>query len=82
MVERYEFESVVNDIIYSVAYAIQLKNGNIFAICDKFYFFEGESIANGPNTTSEEVNDISCQKMEARFIDPDDIFKRREIVKD
>ena len=82
LVEKYEFESEVNDIIYAVAYAIQLKNGNIFSICDKFYFFEGESIANGPKTTSEEVNDISCQKMEARFIDPDDIFKRREIVKD
>ena len=82
LVERYEFESVVNDIIYSVAYAIQLKNGNIFAICDKFYFFEGESIADGPKTTSEVVDDISCKKIEARFIDPTDIFKRKQIVKD
>ena len=82
LVQRYEFESVVNDIIYSVAYAIQLKNGNIFSICDKFYFFEGESIADGPKTTSEVVDEISCKKIEARFIDPTDIFKRKQIVKD
>lgn len=82
LVEKYEFQAEVNDITYSVVYAIQLKNGNIFSICDKFYFFEGESIADGPKTTSEEVNDISCKKIEARFIDPTDIFKRKQIVKD
>jgi hypothetical protein len=82
LVQKYEFDSEVNDIIYSVVYAIQLKNGNIFSICDKFYFFEGESIADGPKTTSEEVNSMSCNKIDASFDDPlDFIFKQNKITK-
>lgn len=81
LIETYEFEAVVNDIIYSVAYGIQLKNGNIFSICDKFYFFDGESIEKGPKTTSEEVNAMSCNQRDFIFIDPDDIFKMKKISK-
>ena len=82
LLEKYEFESEINDIIYTVVNAIQLKNGNIFSICDKFYFFEGESIANGPKTTSEEVDSISCKKIDAVFDDPLDIFQKKTISKD
>ena len=81
LIEKYEFETEVNDIIYTVAYAFQLKNGNIFSICDKFYFFDGESISQGPKTTSEEVNSISCHKIDGVFIDPNDIFKNKQIKK-
>ena len=81
LIEKYEFETKVNEIIYTVAYAFQLKNGNIFSICDKFYFFDGESISQRPKTTSEEVNSISCHKIDAVFIDPNDIFKKKQIRK-
>ena len=40
LVEKYEFESEVNDIIYAVAYAIQLKNGNNFLYVINFIFLK------------------------------------------
>lgn len=79
LVEKYIFDSEIEDIIYILDGALQLKNGNIFAICDKLYIFNGESIADGPKTTSEEINDGDCKIANIEFLDPDDIFQRRVI---
>ena len=81
LVEKYIFDSEIEDIIYVLDGAFQLKNGNIFAICDKLYIFNGESIADGPKTTSEEINDGDCKIANIEFLDPDDIFQRRVVKK-
>ena len=83
LIEKYEFENEIKGITYIAETAIQLKNGNIFSICDKLYIFDGESISNGPKTTSEEINKISCKTTEHKFPNPFDennpIFKKIRI---
>ena len=83
LIEKYEFENEIKGITYIAETAIQLKNGNIFSICDKLYIFDGESISNGPKTTSEEVNKISCKTTKHKFPNPFDennpIFKKIRI---
>ena len=52
IIESYEFNQKTEGI-YTVEYAIQLKNGNILAIYDKLYIFDGENIKEGPKNISE-----------------------------
>ena len=40
LIEKYEFENEIKGITYFSEKAIQLKNGNIFSICDKLYIFD------------------------------------------
>ena len=79
LVEKYVFDSVVDDVIYVSDYATQLNNGDIFSICDRLYIFDGESIANGPKTTSNEVVESNCLSKTVTFIDPEDKWKVRKI---
>ena len=75
-VEEFKFNSIIDDVIYGIDSALQLKNGNIFTICDRFYFFDGENISEGPKTKSEELNDIYFHKnnnLEFKYVDP--LFK-------
>jgi hypothetical protein len=81
LIEEYSFDNEVDETIYQVDCAIQLKNGNIFSICDRLYIFEGESISNGPKITSEKINNAQCQKNKISFEDPHDIFKQKLIIK-
>ena len=82
LVEEYVFESKVDETIYLIDSAIQLKNGNIFTISDKLYIFDGESISKGPKTSSEEeVNNVDCLFQEEKFLDPNDIFQKKTIIK-
>ena len=80
LVEKYIFDGIVDDVIYVSDYATQLNNGNIFSICDRLYIFDGESIGNGPKTTSNELVD-NCQNKPLIFIDPEDKWKVRQIKK-
>lgn len=57
LLEEYDFDNEVDMTIYAIDSAIQLKNGNIFAISDRLCIFDGESIAKGPKITSEEIDD-------------------------
>ena len=75
-VEEFKFNSIIDDVIYGIDSALQLKNGNIFTICDRFYFFDGENISEGPKTKSEELNNIYFHKnnnLEFKYVDP--LFK-------
>ena len=81
LVQKYVFNSEKEDLTFIIDSAIQLINGNIFAICDKLYIFDGESIANGPKTTSGEIDDGSCYQDSIVFPDPNDRFQIRTIKK-
>ena len=81
LVEEYVFDSELDGTIYLIDSPIQLKNGNIFAICDRLYIFDGESISKGPKITSDTINNTQCETCTINFKDPDDIFKKREIIK-
>ena len=81
LIEEYEFDNELDGTVYRIDSAIQLKNGNIFAICDRLYIFDGESISKGPKITSDIINNTQCETNTITFKDPDDIFKKREIIK-
>ena len=71
-VEEFKFNSIIDDVVYGIDSALQLKNGNIFTICDRFYFFDGENISKGPKTKSEEINNIYFLKnfnKEFKYVD-------------
>ena len=75
LVEEYVFDSELDGTIYLIDSPIQLKNGNIFAICDRLYIFDGESISKGPKITSDTINNTQCETCTINFKDPDDILK-------
>ena len=81
LVQKYIFNSEIQDLTFIIDSAIQLINGNIFTICDKLYIFDGESIADGPKTTSGEINDGSFYQDSIVFPDPNDRFQIRTIKK-
>lgn len=81
LVQKYTFDSEIEDITYSIDSAIQLINGNIFAICDRLYIFDGENIKDGPKTTSELIDESVCKARPLIFKDPEDKFRIREIKK-
>ena len=82
LIEEYIFDSEIDGTVYKVDSAIQLKNGNIFSICDKLYIFDGESISKGPKITSDTVNNAQCESGKIQFADPEDKFRRRIITKE
>jgi len=67
LVEKYVFENEVDDAFYYADCAIQLKNGNIFSICDRLYIFDGESIKDGTENTSEQIDPKSCETKKGYF---------------
>ena len=81
LIEEYIFDSELDGTIYRIDLAIQLKNGDIFAICDRLYIFDGESISKGPKITSDTINNSQCEATTYEFYDPDDIFRKRKIKK-
>ena len=81
LVENYIFKSEIDGVTYSIDSAIQLINGNIFAICDSLYIFDGENIKDGPKTKSGIMDEGSCKSREIIFIDPEDKFKIRKVKK-
>lgn len=81
LIQKYTFDSEIKDITYSLDSAIQLINGNIFAICDRLYIFDGENIKDGPKTTSELIDESACKAKPLIFKDPEDKFRIREIKK-
>ena len=48
LVEKYEYDGEIDENYYMINFAWQAKDGNIFTIGDKLYFFDGESISKGP----------------------------------
>ena len=74
LVDKYTFNIEEEDgeegDIISLDGAIQLKNGNILAICNKLYEFEGESIKDGPKRSSEEFLMTETYKKLIYFKDP------------
>ena len=78
LVEKYVFENEVDDAFYYVDCAIQLKNGNIFSICDRLYIFDGESIKDGTENTSEQIDPKSCETKKGYF---EDVFDENVSVK-
>ena len=81
LIQKYVFNSEIEDLTFIIDSAIQLINGNIFAICDKLYIFDGESISDGPKTTSGEIDDSSFYQDSIVFPDPKDRFQIRTIKK-
>ena len=80
LVDKYTFNNEEEDgeegDIFSVDGAIQLKNGNILAIYNKLYEFEGESIKNGPKRSSEELLMTEQKQDYIYFKDPFEPKKR------
>lgn len=56
LIQKYEFPFKEEGTIYFVTNAFQLKNGNVFAVFDRFYQFQGESIQEGPIFKSEKLD--------------------------
>ena len=82
LVAKYQFKYETEDEFYVPTFAIQLKNGNIISICEKIYVFNGESISEGPQTLSEEINDLYFQKEKREFFyQTDKKFKNPAYVK-
>ena len=84
-VEEFNFKSIIDDVVYGIDSALQLKNGNIFTICDRFYFFDGENISEGPKTKSEELNNIYFLKnhnLEFKYVDKTVDFDKSLIKRD
>lgn len=52
LVQNYEFPNPGEGPLYMISSAIQLKSGNILAIYDKLYEFDGENIKEGPTSSS------------------------------
>jgi hypothetical protein len=78
MLSRYTFPNDWEDEneLYRISRAIQLKNGNILAIRDKFYEFDGESIKEGPKRQSSELKYENKIFAEYKFEDPLSIEKK------
>ena len=76
-VAKYEVKYETEDEFYAPSFAIQLKNGNIITICEKLYIFNGESIAEGPQSYSEEIlNDMYFREVKRDFFNKtDESFK-------
>lgn len=74
LVEKYEFDNEIDETFYLIDCAIQLKNGNIFTICDRLYIFDGESIDQGPKIKSEEEISYNHANL-TRYIHPSDLNK-------
>ena len=82
LVEKYQFNYETEDEFYAPTFAFQLKNGNIITICEKLYVFNGESISEGPQSLSEEINDIYFHKVKREFFhEKDKEFKNPAYVK-
>lgn len=82
LIEKYQFNCETEDEFYAPTFAIQLKNGNIITICEKLYVFNGESISEGPQKLSEEINDIHFNKVRREFFhETDKKFKNPAYVK-
>ena len=79
LIEEYVFDNELDGTVYLLDSAIQLKNGNIFSICDRLYIFDGESISKGPKITSDTINNSQCETNTIKFKDPDDIFKKKKL---
>ena len=75
---RYTFPNDWEDEneLYRLSNAIQLKNGNILAVRDKFYEFDGESIKSGPKRESGELKYDNKNFEEIEFEDPLSIKKK------
>ena len=69
IIESYEFNQKTEGI-YTVEYAIQLKNGNILAIYDKLYIFDGENIKEGPKNISAKLSKQYFKKEDRKFAHP------------
>lgn len=67
LVEVYNFPNEKGDILYNISTAIQLKNGNIFAIRDKLYEFDCESIKNGPKRSSNKIKESKFEIKPLKF---------------
>ena len=64
-VQLYEFKET--EVLYTVDYALQLKNGNILAIYDKFYEFDGENIKKSPLNISSNLDSTYFSRIKGRF---------------
>ena len=81
VVQKYEFEGVVvDDICYVSKMAHQLKNGNIFAFCDKLYIFDGEDIAKGPKKDAK-ICETLIYSQDEKFFEPSDKREKYPIHK-
>lgn len=77
-VKRYTFpnEEDDEDNVYRMNNAIQLKNGNILAIRDKYYEFNEESINEGPKRSSENIRYSETSSRIKEFLEPGSIKKK------
>ena len=67
-IQLYEFKET--EVLYKVEYALQLKNGNILAIYDKFYEFDGENIKEGPKNISSNLDNTYFSRIQGQFSHP------------
>ena len=81
LVEKYEYDGETDETYYLINFAWQTKDGNIFTIGDKLYFFDGESISKGPVKSSEKINDAHFHYEKIPFRDPNSEYKERIINK-
>ena len=71
IIQSYEFHQKTEGI-YTIEYAVQLKNGNILAIYDKLYIFDGENIQEGPKNISTKLGRQFYEIEKVKFPHPKD----------
>ena len=81
LVEKYEYDGEIDENYYMINFAWQAKDGNIFTIGDRLYFFDGESISKGPVKSSEKIKNAHFHYEEIPFRDPNSKFQERIIKK-
>ena len=81
IIEKYVLDNSEGDTYYSIPFTRQLNNGKIFAISDRYYFFDNEEISKGPSKKSEKIDEIFFTSKEIDFYEDWDKKKRNPIYR-
>ena len=81
IIQKYVFDNREGDVYYSIPFTLQLNNGKIFAISDRYYFFDKEEIAKGPSKKSEKIDEIFFTSKEYDFYEDWDKKRKNPIYR-
>ena len=81
IIEKYVLDNSEGDTYYSIPFTRQLNNGKIFAISDRYYFFDNEEISKDPSKKSEKIDEIFFTSKEIDFYEDWDKKKRNPIYR-
>ena len=81
IIQKYVLDNREGDVYYSIPFTLQLNNGKIFAISDRYYFFDKEEIAKGPSKKSEKIDEIFFTSKEYDFYEDWDKKRKNPIYR-